>query len=394
MSRAHNWETFRDAVSHFRVPAQNFVFASTEGDIGYYLAGAIPIRQNTTGVLPHNGWESKGQWLGMVDFASQPHIFNPPERYIVTANNKIVDDKYPYYLSNQWEPQSRAARIHERLLSKDKLSIDDFKSMQLDHTSRHAQRLLPIVISEASAYLDTTPDQQIRDFRDLLKDWDGTESAESIAASIFHAFLVTLTENVLRDEMGSELFDAYISLGNAPTRVIAKLLEGGKSSWFDNIATPQVETKSDVVVKSLKDAQVLLEKLAGPEMGNWMWGSIHQLKMEHPLGKVRVFDPLFNIGPFKREGSAMTIDKSEYSYKEPFKSLVGASTRQIVDLSDIRHTLSVITSGQSGQVLSDHYSDQTPLWVEGEYHTMTLDSLEVVSSAVRHLTLLPEDGDN
>lgn len=90
----------------------------------------------------------------------------------------------------------------------------------------------------------------------------------------------------------------------------------------------------------------------------------------------------------------MTIDKAEYRYQEPFKSVVGPSTRQIVDLADIQHTLSVITSGQSGQVLSEHYSDQTQLWLDGDYHTMTLDSLEVVNSAVDHLVLFPADGTN
>lgn len=386
---AKSWADFTDAVRHFRTPAQNFIFASASGDIGYYLGGAIPIRKNTTGMLPHNGWEQKGQWFDYVPFEKQPHILNPPENYIVTANNKIVDDRYPFYLTNLWEPASRANRIHDALSAKEKLSLADFRTLQIDVVSNYAKKLLPLILETIKAQLDASSQPELQTAYDLLKEWDGKESSESIAASLFNAFVLKLIENTFKDEMGEGLYENYIHLGNVPTRVIADLLQKEESSWFDDIATSEVETRDDLIVRSLLDGTELLKTLAGERISDWAWGRIHTLTMNHPLGRKRPLDFVFNLGPFPRGGSKMTVNNSEYNLQNPFAAGLGASTRQLVDFCDLNNSLSVITTGQSGHPLSEHYKDQAPLWLEGSYHRSVMDRVEIEQTAPGHLILTP-----
>ncbi|MFQ5709272.1 MAG: penicillin acylase family protein [bacterium] len=397
--KAGNWHEFTGALREYKVPAQNFVFASASGDIGYYLGGAIPVRKNATGMFPHNGWLGRGEWLGEVPFEKLPHVLNPPEGFIVTANNKIVDDRYPYYITYLWEPPSRATRIRQRLAEKEKFSLDDFKVIQSDLFSTHAQRIMPLLLQAVRQQLESHPDEKLELIYNLIRDWDYVESAESIPTSIFHAFFLKLTENTLKDEMGETLFHNYIRLGNVPFRVVTALLERGRSDWFDNVNTREVETKPvkgpapdgrEILVKSLVDAYQWLRTLAGENISNWRWGEIHTLTMRHPLGVRRPLDALFNLGPFSRGGSTMTINNSEYRFGAPFDALLGASTRQLVDLANPEATWSVITTGESGQRMSRHYKDQTHLWLQGEYHAMDMNEERIARSAEEHLLLIPE----
>jgi penicillin amidase len=389
LQKAKTWLDFTDAVSYFKTPAQNFVFASASGDIGYYLGGAIPIRKNATGLFPHNGWEEKGQWSEFVPFEKQPHVLNPPENYIATANNKIIDDRYPFYLTNLWEPASRADRINQVLQAKEKLSLADFRVLQTDIVSTYAQKMLPLVLETATAELDSTKDENLRIVYDLLKDWDGRESAESIATSLFNAFTLKLIENTFKDEMGTALYENYIRLGNIPTRVIATLLENERSTWFDDVETLEIEGRREMIVRALHDGQELLKTLAGDLVSDWAWGRIHTLTMDHPMGRQKPLDFVFNLGPFPRGGSKMTVNNSEYSLRRPFAAGLGASTRQLVDFCDLHNSLSVITTGQSGHPLSEHYKDQTPLWLEGNYHRSVMDRVEIEQTARSHLTFTP-----
>ncbi len=389
LQKSKNWEEFTAALVYYKVPAQNFVFASSDGDIGYHLAGGVPLRSRATGILPHEGWSTRGQWVDQVPFEKLPHLLNPPENFIVTANNKMVNDRYPYYLSNLWEPSSRAARIHQLLSEKEKFSVDDFKSMQTDIVSFHAQNILPVVVNTMEAVIDSNSSEDLKTTYNLVKYWNGHESPKSVAASIFHAFFLRLAENTLKDEMGEELYKDYIRFGNVPNRVIAALLKKGDSQWFDDINTPEIETLADIMKRSLLDAGAQLRNLAGDNISNWAWGEIHTLTMRHPLGEENLLDTILNIGPFSRGGSTMTLNNSEYRFDSPFEATLGASTRQLVDLCDLEHVLSVITTGQSGQRMSKHYKDQTELWLHGNYRSMIMDRSEIIEMAKQKLTLTP-----
>ncbi|MFQ5636808.1 MAG: penicillin acylase family protein [bacterium] len=390
LQKAQTWDDFTDAIRHFAVPAQNFVFASADGDIGYYLAGRVPIRRNSTGVSVHRGWLQTGQWYRDVPFEKMPHMVNPPENFIVTANNKIVDDRYPYYLTNLWEPPNRAARIRQMLTDRDSLTLDDFKNMQSDVVSLQAKEMLPTLLEHIRTELDTTSDMELRTLYDLVKTWDGSETPESVAAAIFNAFFLKLIENTFQDEMGEDLFQGYTRLSNVPSRVISSLFLKKSSSWFDNIETQQIETKHDIIVQSFADAGRMLAELAGDNISNWKWGELHTLTMSHPLGRRKPLDMVFNLGPYSRGGSKMTVNNGEYRLRAPFKAIIGASTRQLVDLSEPHHAYSVITSGQSGHPLSEHYKDQAPLWLEGKVHPMIMDRMEISQTAPQRLLLVPE----
>src|SRR5256885_6136959 len=125
MNQATNWEEFRDALRDWDVPPQNLIYGDKEGNIGYVMAVAIPIRAQGQALLPSPGWTGEYEWTGLISFEELPQIYNPEQHFIVTANNRVVDDSYPYYITNEWLNGYRAPRISDLLPSNGKLAPTD-----------------------------------------------------------------------------------------------------------------------------------------------------------------------------------------------------------------------------------------------------------------------------
>jgi len=380
INRARDWKSFLEGVKKFSGPGQNFVYGDTEGNIGYWCGVWLPVRgkQNTTMPLP--GWDPSVEWKGFVPFEKLPHLFNPTEHYIATANNKIVDDSYPYHISDLWEPPSRIQRLREVLGSETMFTAEDFARLQTDTYSVHAREMMEIIlpILEDSSFVVQDKERLLT----YLRNWTHAFSRDDIATTIYQQFLVELLKNIYIDEMGGELFHDFVLLVNVPIRVTQRLLTSGVSSWFDNIVTEQIETRDDIVQESMRSAMSILARENGVSMKNWRWGEKHTVTLRHPFGIVKPLDAIFDIGPFSYAGGSTTLVSGEYSFNEPFTVTVGASLRQIVDMGRPLEARRVLPTGQSGQVFHRHYDDQTPLWLNGSYRS-------VDNSSVRRLVLEP-----
>ncbi len=112
---ARNCLEFREALRHWTAPTQNVVYADTEGNIAYSFPGKVPIRAKGDGDVPVPGWTGEYEWTGYIPFEELPHLYNPPQGYIATANNRVVGDDYPYYLGSDYCTSDRARRIVEMI---------------------------------------------------------------------------------------------------------------------------------------------------------------------------------------------------------------------------------------------------------------------------------------
>ena len=112
LNEARNWDDFTAALRHFVVPAQNFVYADVDGHIGYYAPGRIPVRASGDGSRPAEGWTGDAEWTGWMPFDELPHTFDPPEHFIVTANNRPMPADYPHLIALEYPEPYRAQRDH------------------------------------------------------------------------------------------------------------------------------------------------------------------------------------------------------------------------------------------------------------------------------------------
>jgi penicillin amidase len=205
LNRARNWEEFRAALADWDVPGQNFVYADVDGHIGYQATGRIPIRAKGNGLLPVPGWTGEYEWTGYVPYEEMPRRLDPPEGFIVTANNAVVDPAYPYFLAAVWDYGDRAQRITDLLRAKDRLSIEDMAAIQNDTFSLAAQAITPYILQVSFT------DPLARQAQDLLRAWDFRATPESPAPTIFEAFLQHLLHEAWVDELGEEIVQELLT---------------------------------------------------------------------------------------------------------------------------------------------------------------------------------------
>lgn len=376
LSKAQNWDEFVRAVALFDAPSQNFVYADKLGNIGYYLSGRIPVRPAETALFPSPGWQEKGQWKGVLDEAKKPNLYNPSQGFIITANNKITPDDFPHYIGFEWDAPFRAERIEELLLQKDKHSVKTLKRIQNDVFAKKSERFLPLLEE-----IDGKEDN-LKESLTMLKRWN-LEMKSGKEAALSEVYMNILHEEVFKDELG-ENFDKFDSLFRRKEAGLLRILDDPLSPWFDKKETSRVETREDILKRSLEKAYKWLEEnYGGSEKWNWM--KIHSIYFKHTLGEVPLFR-FFNRGPYPMDGNAFTV---RASFSSGYRTGWGASYRQIIDLSNWKNSVCILTSGQSGHFLSRFYDDQIPFWLEGLYHPMLFDLLDVEAKARGILWLKP-----
>ena len=142
------------ALGDFHAPQQNMVYADVHGNIGMFAPGLVPVRKKgnqVMGRVPVPGWDATYDWQGFIPYDALPQVFNPPSGVIFNANNKVVEDDYPYFLTFGWEPPYRARRISELLAERPKHSVESFKALQTDTVSVMARDLLPLLLAPEPA---------------------------------------------------------------------------------------------------------------------------------------------------------------------------------------------------------------------------------------------------
>jgi penicillin amidase len=181
VNRAHDWATFRAALSEWTVPPQNFVYADVDGHIGYALGGVIPIRAQGNGRVPV-GWTGEWEWTRAIPPEENPHALDPAEGWIVTANNRIVGDEFPHPLPGEWLPGYRAARIHEALGRVPRHDATSFARLHADRQSAPGRALAGLA---RAGRLPLAPGDEFAALaRDILAAWDGLLTADSVAGLI------------------------------------------------------------------------------------------------------------------------------------------------------------------------------------------------------------------
>ncbi|KPV47766.1 peptidase S45, partial [Kouleothrix aurantiaca] len=179
LNRAHDWPSFRAAVARWTSPTLNFVYADVEGQIGYAFGGHMPIRAQGDGRLPVPGWDGAHEWRGLIPPDALPYTFNPPTGRVVTANNKIVGDDFPYPMPSEYLPGYRAERITQLLEQSARHDAGSFGRIQSDQRSLPGLELAAL----AGRLPAETPLAQAA--REALAAWDGELDAKSGGGAIY-----------------------------------------------------------------------------------------------------------------------------------------------------------------------------------------------------------------
>lgn len=385
LNRAEDFADFRLAASQFDVPAQNLIYADPEGNIGYQAPGRLPIRGAGDGWLPQPGWDSAYDWQGYIPFAEQPMSYNPESGVIVTANNAIVTDDYPYFLSRDWDYGYRAARIVELLderIATGPLTSEDMAEIHMDNKFPGAEAL-----QQAVASLDVA-DADTRAALDLLADWDGQNDPDSAAAAYANVMWRAVTAQLV-DNRGIEIpRDDQSRLA----RVFALLLEDPDSAWWTSSVHGESTTREEFLARAATRATQDLQKLQGKDPARWNWGELHALPLTHGTfgtSGIAPIEALFNRGPYAVGGGSGVVNATGWSLDEGYATSTVPSMRMVIDVADWDASTWQNLTGASGHAFHPNYTDQAEGWARGEQYAWGYSRDAVRASTQDELTLTP-----
>ena len=367
-------EEAQRALDRFGGPPHNFLLADADGAIAYRLAGGpIPIRERGEGFVPVPGWDRSHEWSGFVPPGELPSVLNPEGGLIVSANNRIVGDDYPYRLRGEYFPGLRARRIEALLVGRDDVSVEDCRRILLDMCTTAGVRLGEIVRTRAAhGPLE-------RHALELLRDWDGELSPESAAGAVYEVLMRRLFEAAYGDVRELEAAWPAGVYERARPAILEALAEGDAS------LLPPGRSWDEVFASALADTVAEL----GPDPSNWRWGERHRLRFEHAFHGVPLLGRLFDRGPFEVGGDGDTVSVFVSSTGEAEGPMAGASMRAVFDLGDPDGVRLTLAPGQSGHVASAHYDDLLEPWLRGELFHVPLTRRGAEEAVVERLALEP-----
>jgi penicillin amidase len=388
ISHAVDMHDFEASVQKIHAPGLNVMYGDSAGNVAWWAAARLyKLPDSVSSKLILKASDRDSSYIRPVHFSENPKSVNPPFGYVYSANNK-PDSTEAGFIPGYYLPENRGRRITDLLDSKSDWTKEAFLEMIVDDTSP----VVPEIVANLSKYLDV---KQLNDseiaYVDLLNKWEGDYPLNSHEAVFYHRWVYFFLRNTFADELGNEGFNAFVGTHLAK-RILAEMAEKESSVWWDNLNTKnERETKADIILTAFQLTMQSLASDFGTNPENWLWEEVHQLEHKHPIGSIKIFRSLFNVGPFPVRGSTEVINNMAFTYDSTgyFPVTAGPSTRRVIDFSDVENSMSILPTGQSGNPFSPYYDDQAPLYAKGLFRKMIINPKEIDQNTKHTLILKP-----
>jgi penicillin amidase len=350
LNKSKNYDDYLNALKHYIAPAQNFVFASTEGDIAIWIQGQFPNKWKGQGKFLMDGSNPANDWQSFIPQEDNAYVKNPERGFVSSANQHPVDQSYPFYVFNDGYETYRNRIINNFFRSKDIFNIQDFKDLQNSNYNLKASELLPYMFTMMETS-DLTSDENA--LLNILKEWDFNSEINQLAPTIWTSWwskLFYLTWDEYKDQKLA--LDYPFSY-----QTIYMLKNNPEDAFMDIVATDEKETSKDLFLISFKEAAA--DILDWKEKnGNYNWGAYKATYVGHLLQDLPAFSR-FNL---QIGGDGSTVNATTKNH--------GPSWRMIVEMTSPPTALGVYPGGQSGNPGSKYYDNFIDKWTVGEYYKL------------------------
>lgn len=381
-SHSKNVTDFREKIELIHAPGLNIMYGDAKNNISWTAAGKLyKVPENVNPNFIQNGSNGIDDQKEYLPFSKNPSALNPSWNYVYSSNNQTeaVDGYlYPgYYL-----PNDRAQRIDGFLQPKNDWTTKDVEVMIMDNTSNVAAKIAKSIMSN----LNTTGfSENEKQAMNAMIQWNGNNNLNSIQPTVYNKLIYKYLENTFQDELGKDKFSALLS-----THVVKQMMESqitnDTSIWWDNAKTKdKKETRKEILTKSFKETVAELEKQLGNDTNKWTWNKVHSLEHAHPIGKIKLLAPFFNVGKFEVAGSNEVINNLMFGFQSNglYEVKAGPSTRRIIDFADVENSVSILPTGNSGNPMSKHYKDQAEMYNQGKFRKMKLNKKEILETSTK-----------
>lgn len=368
INRAKNWTDFRSALKTYGGAMQNFVYADVQGNIGWIAAGKVPLRKTGDGSLPYDGGSDAGAWTGFIPFDELPQLYNPPEGFIMTANQRTVGKSYKHHdVIARAHTVARAKRLQDLLKANRAVSMKDARDHQFDTYSEINSRFAREVVKAKAASDETLK---------LLGGWDGRMNHDSKAALVADSMRAAFRGKILAGLVGAERAKTiYLPYD---TTLIDRLAAEQPKDWLPT----GFASYAELFRQSETEARETIGKRLGADETKWTWGNRVKSTFPHPLEVAPLIGNQFKIEPLAQMGSGGAGASPN----------VGASVsmRLIAQPGDWDLTRHGITTGQSGNPQSPFWKDQLANWYSGDTPVFPFSKAAIEKATRETVLLMPQ----
>ena len=347
LNTGKNYNDYLNAISNHVAPAQNFAFASVDGDIALWVQGQFPNKWKGQGKFLMDGSNPEHDWQSFIPKEYNAHTKNPERGFISSANQHPVDESYPFYVFNDRYETYRNRVINNFFKSKETFSIQDFKDLQNNNFNLKASELLPYMFEHMDSSTLTNEEKEVLN---TIKTWDFNSDIDQMAPSIWDLWWRTLFQ-LTWDEFNIEnealkkpfTYQTIYMLKNHPN-----------DDFMDIIDTPKKETSEDLFLISFKETVKKLNDFK-VKNGDYNWSKYKSTYVGHLLQAL----PAFSRFEIPIGGDRNTVNAADKNH--------GPSWRMIVEMSSPPKALGIYPGGQSGNPGSKYYDNFIDQWAAGEY---------------------------
>ena len=379
MGRARNMEEFKAAVATGLAPGLNVLYADKK-NIAWWMFGEVAKKSNhTPSDFILDGSSGLDEYQGILSINEKPHLENPPSGLIISANSRPVSA--PENMKGDWQPDDRYNTLLAILSKKEKWSVPEFKEVQTLSLNLENKLILDELLKTVD-FQNIWSKERAVTYLQILKKWDYISDIHSIAPSLYYTWCREITKILLKD-LSKEEMEAFTKLANN-WNFFKRVVLNSDSIWWKKFDRKKVFTDGfNNTIESLRQA-------LGEDSTGWSWGHLHTIEFVHPIGRLKPFDRIFNIGPNELSGAYNEINNQKPTgYADGFKVKAGPSTRRIISFERPELSWGVLPTGNSGHLLSPFYKDQVELFAKGFYREEWLDDKDISAHQTHKLILLP-----
>jgi len=352
LNRAKNYNDYYQAISHFNVPGQNMIFASTTGDIALWQQGTFPLRWKDQGLFVMPGRDSSYMWKGYIPMDENPHSYNPESGFLSSANQRAADTSYPYFMPGSYEVY-RPITINRKLAELQNITVMDMKNLQNNNYNVFAEMAIPILLQHTDRLKLSTDENR---FLDIVSSWNLFNDTKEKGPTGFTIWWDSLSAVILNDD----LIRNKIPVIKPEKFVLLEALSKDTNFIFiDDVSTDQLETLNDQVTIALKKASLRFSELEKENKVEW---SVFKNTSVYHLLRA-------NTMPFAREGlniggGSGIVNATTHDH--------GPSWKMIIEMDTPVKAVGVYPGGQSGNPGSQYYDSFIDTWAKGEYYDLKM----------------------
>ncbi len=365
LALAHSVSDLEHAVRGIRTPAIQLLATSLDGESGRWFGGQTLSRIHPLKIRDHNDETVR---IDLSDLL--PHHVESDGRPVFFLEEQPDTVPYDHYISLFFSPWDRSLRFLQLMES---TSPDDFPSdlaeqWDNDTYSNYAASLTPEIIRTLKDEMEAS-DALIGVTLPYLQNWSFEYQSNETAATIFELFLVKASSHLYKAFIGEKYLQILFSTPQIPLAAVTRLIHN-PDYWPDS----HPFTRSEWIAQSMRDATSELIAHYGDEPHDWQWGSVVQNRFESPFFAPTIEDSksasladrnLYQPGEFRISGASHTIHSGHFSFRQPFKLTSATTLKRTMFLAPEQITHTVLSTGQSGNIFSDHFVDQFFFWKYG-----------------------------